>query len=103
MTLGLAAVGPLLIRSALSAAKLLAVIAIYGLFASWIAVQRDMNWNMRRHSRAYSQIRIGMTRPQVEEVVRREFREKEPVARYDDWGVSSPWIQMTDALIPNSS
>jgi hypothetical protein len=62
-------------------------IAVYGQFACWIVVQREIDWNMRRpFRRAYSQIRPGMTMEQVEAIMQRRFRGKRPVGRFDDRG-----------------
>lgn len=58
------------------------------MFTCWIAVQRNIDWNMRRHFlRAYAQIHPGMTEMQVEAVIRNQFRGKHPLARVDDSGL----------------
>jgi len=88
LALGLLALGPLLLDRAIRVRSLLVVIAFYSVFACWILVQRNIDWNMRRHFlRAYSQIRPGMTTEQVEDVIHNQFRGKRPVARFDNWGV----------------
>jgi hypothetical protein len=80
LALGLIAAGPMFFRKQGGVRWLLVAVAIYGLFAAWIAVQREIDWNMRRHFlRAYSQIHPGMTREQVEEIMSRQFRTKRPV------------------------
>jgi hypothetical protein len=87
LTLGLVAAWPLFLGRGRGVRHLLLATAIYGAFAGWIAVQRQIDWNMRRpFLRAYAQIRPGMTREQVEALMRREFRGKRPVARWDDSG-----------------
>jgi len=66
---------------------LLVAIGVCSLFAGWIVVQREIDWNMRRHfRRAYSQIRSGMTVEQVKAVMHQQFHGKRPVGRFDDWG-----------------
>jgi hypothetical protein len=85
LVLGMLAVGPLFIDRAIRLRSLLVVIAVYGVFASWILVQRHLDWNMHRHFlRAYSQIRVGMTREQVEGVMNNQFRGKRPLAQFGD-------------------
>lgn len=88
LAIGLFAVGPLLLDRAIGVRRLLAVIAVYGVFACWIGVQRNIDWNMRRHFlRAYAQIHPGMTEKQVDGVMRKQFHGKRPLARFDDSGV----------------
>ena len=87
LALGLVAAAPLFFHRTIRVRRLLAMIAVYSAFACWIVVQRDIDWNMRRHFlRAYSQIHPGMTKEQVEDVVHQQFRGKRPVARFDKWG-----------------
>ncbi len=88
LLLGLVAAWPLLFRRARSVRSLLLAIALFGVFAGWIVVQRQIDWNMRRpFRRAYSQIQPGMTREQVEAIMRRQFPRRRPVARFDRWGI----------------
>ena len=66
----------------------MAVLAIYAVFTFWIAGQRNIDWNMRRHFlRAYAQIKPGMTRIEVERIMRNHFGSKRPLSRFDDSGV----------------
>jgi hypothetical protein len=82
LALGGLALGPLFLDGAMRVRSLLGVIAIYGIFASWIVIQRNIDWNMRRHFlRAYAQIRPGMTAEQVQDVMHRHFRGKRPLLR----------------------
>ena len=88
LVFGFFAVSPLFIDRAIRVRSLLVVIAVYSVFASWVLVQRNIDWNMRRHFlRAYAQIHNGMTREEVEGVMRKVFRGKRPFARSDDSGV----------------
>jgi hypothetical protein len=87
LMLGLGAAAPLLLHRAVRVRTLLVSIGVYCLFAGWIVVQREIDWNMSRHfRRAYSQIRAGMTMEQVKAVMHQQFRGKRPVGRFDDWG-----------------
>jgi hypothetical protein len=62
-------------------------IPVYGSFAGWITVQRTIDWNMRRpFLRAYSQIRPGMTKEELDAIIRREFPDKLPVAEFSGDG-----------------
>jgi hypothetical protein len=80
LVLGLAAIAPVFFDRGLRMRKLLVAIAVYSVFAGWIVVQRQIDWNMRRHFlRAFSQIHPGMTMEKVEDVMRRQFRGKRPV------------------------
>ena len=88
MVLGMIAVSPLLIDRAVRLRTLLVVIAAYSVFACWVMVQRNIDWNMhRKFLRAYSQIHAGMTKEQVEAVMHRHFSGKLPGARFDNSGV----------------
>ncbi len=88
LVLGLIAAWPLLFRRARNVRSLLSAIAVFGIFAGWVALQRQIDWNMRRpFLRAYSQIQPGMTREKVEAIMRQQFPRRRPVARFDRWGM----------------
>jgi hypothetical protein len=88
LLLGLIAAAPLFLRQQIAMRRMLVAIAVYAVFAGWIAAQRHIDWNMQvPFRRAYSQIHAGMSGEQVESVMNREFRGKRPIARIDRWGV----------------
>jgi hypothetical protein len=87
LMLGLGAAAPVLLHRAVRVRTLLVAIGVYSLFACWIVVQREIDWNMRRpFRRAYSQIRPGMTMEQVKAVMHQQFRGNRPLGRFGDWG-----------------
>jgi hypothetical protein len=83
LTLGLVAALPLFVHEATRVRSLLAGIAVYCVFSGWIVAQREIDWNMRRpFLRAYSRIHRGMTKEQVEDIMRQQFPGKRPVGRF---------------------
>jgi hypothetical protein len=88
LVLGLVAAGPMLVASSERLGSLCKGILAYGIFAAWIIIQREIDWNMRDHFlRAYSRIHQGMTIAEVDDVIRREFHGRRPVARLDASGL----------------
>jgi hypothetical protein len=66
----------------------LLAIAIFCVFCWWITFQKHIDWNMKRpFLRFYSRIETGMTRDQVEAILREEFPARRPVVRIDDGGM----------------
>jgi hypothetical protein len=87
LMLGLVAAAPVLLHRAVRVRTLLVAVGVYSLFACWIVVQREIDWNLRRpFRRAYSQIRPGMTMEQVKAIMHQRFRGKRPVGRFGGWG-----------------
>jgi hypothetical protein len=83
LTLGLAAAWPMFLRRGGSMRRLLTAVALYGVFAGWITVQRQIDWNTSKpFRRLYSQIKPGMTREQVDALMAEQFPGKRPFARY---------------------
>jgi hypothetical protein len=83
LTLGLAAAWPLFLHRGGSMRRLLTAVVVYGAFAGWITVQRQIDWNMSKpFRRLYSQIKPGMTREQVDALLAEQFPGKRPFARY---------------------
>jgi hypothetical protein len=88
LAIGFLAVTPLLFERQIGVKRLLLIVAFFGVFTCWIAIQRNIDWNMRRHFlRAYAQLHPGMTAEQVDDVMRKNFPGKRPFARFYNSGV----------------
>lgn len=86
LTLGLGGLVtlPIVLKGRRSVRRLMAAIAIYGVFSAWIVTLKQVDWDARKpFLRAYQQIRPGMTQADVESLMHRQFAgKKQPVAHW---------------------
>ncbi len=74
LALGLLFSLPLFFGGRRSIHQLLIAVAVYGIFAAWIVTLPRIDWDVAKpFVRAFHQIHPGMTRADVEVVMRREF------------------------------
>ncbi len=83
--LGFLAASPLFFGGRRGVRRLLAAVAIYAAFAAWIVTLRRVDWDERKpFLRAFQQIHVGMTRSEVEALMRTEFLgRKAPTSGWD--------------------
>ncbi|CAN5833376.1 hypothetical protein BH23PLA1_BH23PLA1_12010 [soil metagenome] len=85
--LGVMVMLPLFVASGRDLRRLMAAIALLGLFIGSVVGLRYMDWDMRKpFLRAYHRIEPGMTIEQVDDLMRWEFRGNRPSLREESGG-----------------